>query len=217
MNQQGSIEWHLERMGCVSASQFGRVLSNPSARRTYYDELTKARAARLAGDESATEYIERTRFDNAAMAWGRRHEDGARASYELEHDTDVELVGFLFLPGAPDIGCSLDGRAHPGTLEIKCPYNQAVHIRTCTHGMPAQHLPQVQGGLWISDEPWCDFVSYDPRHPTRRLYVERVMRDNAYIDMLAGKVLEFAKCLMAGQVLPEYEPSDGPGRVPELF
>jgi hypothetical protein len=215
MNEQGSIEWHRERMGAVTASQFSRVLSNPSARQTYYSELTVARAARLAGGE--VEYLERTSFDNQAMAWGRKHEDAARASYELEYDTDVELTGFTLLPGAPDIGASLDGRTHPGTIEIKCPYNQEVHIRTCTHGMPTQHLPQVHGGMWITDEPWCDFISFDPRHPTRRLYVERILRDDAYIDMLATKVLEFAKCMAAGQVLPEYETNDRPGRVPELF
>lgn len=214
--EQGTIEWHLDRMGCVSASQFHKVLGSAAVRQTYFNELREAREALSQGREYAIAWLESRAFDSPAMAWGRKTEDVARAAYELAFDEDVRQVGFARLPGKPDIGASLDGEVNRGTIEIKCPYRLENHIRTTTQGMPAQHLPQVQGGLWIRRAEWCDFISYHPQYAERRLYVERINRDDAYINMLAKRVIEFAAALATGRPLPEYEQPDT-DEVPALF
>ena len=215
-NQQGTIDWHLDRMGCVSASQFHKVLGSPAVRQTYFTELREAREALSQGREYAIAWLEARAFDSPAMAWGRKWEDAARAAYEIRFDADVQQVGFARLPGNQDIGASLDGEVESGTIEIKCPYRQENHIKTCTGGMPAQHLPQVQGGLWIRRARWCDFISYHPLYQDRSLYVERIERDDAYIAMLAKRVTEFAQALASGQELPEHDQPDTDA-VPALF
>lgn len=215
-HEQGTIEWHLDRMGCVSASQFHKVLGSAAVRRTYFNELTEAREALSQGRDYAKAWLESRAFDSPAMAWGRKHEDAARAAYELAFDEDVQELGFTRLPGHPDIGASLDGEVSRGTIEIKCPYNLENHIRTCEYGMPAHHLPQVQGGLWIRDKNWCDFISFHPGYGERRLYVERIERDSEYVFMLAKRVTEFAEALAKGQELPEYNQPDTEA-VPALF
>jgi hypothetical protein len=70
--------------------------------------------------------------------------------------------------------------------------NTATHLDALLKGMDRGHLPQIQGGLWITGRRWWDFVSYDPRMPERfQLYVQRVERDQAYIDNLEREVRKF--------------------------
>ena len=90
-------------------------------------------------------------------------------------------------------GASPDGYvSDDGGLEIKCPYQTAIHIETLQKGMPKEHTPQVQGCMWISGRQWWDFVSYDPRLPEAlQLYVQRIERDQAFIDKLEEEVRRF--------------------------
>jgi hypothetical protein len=212
---QGTLVWHLERLGCITASQFARVLGSCAARNSYYNELLEARQAITAGPDGAAAYIESKHFETAATAWGNRHEDPGRAAYELTYDRDIEQVGFLRHPNYYWIGCSLDGRDDELTIEIKCPYRLENHIRTCRDGMPAKHIPQVQGGLWIADKARCDFISYHPDYKAMPLYVERIPRDPRYIQTLATRVIEFERALAKGEPLPEDDCA--PDTVPELF
>lgn len=214
--QQGTIEWRIDRMGCVTASAFGRVLGSQAVRQTYYNTLLEERRAKAQGNEYAAAFLAANDYDSPAMAWGRRYEDAARAHYELTQDEDVLQVGFWRLPGHEWIGASLDGKTDRGTIEIKCPFTLEVHIKTAAGGMPADHLPQVQGGLWIADAEYCDFISYHPTYTARPLYVQRIERNEAYIRMLQERVLAFAEALDSGAGLPEYVPK-ATDEVPSLF
>jgi hypothetical protein len=79
-----------------------------------------------------------------------------------------------------------------GLVEIKCPWNTANHIETLLNGMPAEHIPQLQGQMWITGRQWCDFVSYDPRMPAElQLHVQRIQRDPSFIADLEAKVTSF--------------------------
>ena len=61
-----------------------------------------------------------------------------------------------------------------------------------TGGMPAEHIPQVQGLMWITDRMWWDFVSYSPTLPENlQLYIHRVYRDEKYIRDLEFKMIVF--------------------------
>jgi putative phage-type endonuclease len=212
---QGTLEWHLERLGAVTASNFQRVLGSCAARNSYYMELMEARRAIAGGLDKATAYVEAKAFETAATAWGTAHEDQARAAYELKYDRDIEQVGFIRHPDDYWIGCSLDGRNHEITIEIKCPYKLENHIKTVRGGMPTAHIAQVQGGLWIADRAACDFISYHPDYKAQPLYVERIVRDERYIAALADKIQSFATALAAGRPLPEDDPA--PDTVPTLF
>jgi putative phage-type endonuclease len=185
---QRSEDWYAARLGKATASRFKDVIAAlksgapAQAQRDYLTELVVERLTQ--------QPIQR--FQNAAMTWGTEQEPAARAAYERVTGTSVEETGFI-CHDTLMAGCSPDGLIDwDGLIEIKCPFNSAVHIETLLNGMPADHIPQVQGQLWITGREWCDFVSYDPRMPAElQLHVQRIQRDEAFIADLERRVSSF--------------------------
>jgi hypothetical protein len=196
---QRDDDWYAARCGKATASRFKDAMARKKpteaqakkglpgdptqARQDYLTELV---VERLTG-QRVQKYV------TAAMQWGD-HEPEARAAYEQSTGTEVEETGFI----AHDTlyaGCSPDGLVDwDGLIEIKCPYNSAVHIETLLGGMPTEHMPQVQGQMWITGREWCDFVSYDPRMPEPlQLYVQRIPADPKAIADLAFGISAFLK------------------------
>lgn len=185
---QRTDDWYAARCGKATASRFKdaiAALKSGAPAQAQRDYLTELVVERLTQQPIQ-------RFQNAAMTWGTEQEPAARAAYERVTGTSVEETGFI----AHDIllaGCSPDGLVDwDGLVEIKCPWNTAVHIETLLNGMPADHIPQVQGQMWITGRQWCDFVSFDPRMPAElQLHVQRINRDPAYVADLERRVTEF--------------------------
>jgi hypothetical protein len=195
---QRSEDWYAARLGKATASRFKDAIATKK-------QTEKQKKDNLPGDpmQAQLDYltelvVERLtqqpiqRFQNAAMTWGTEQEPAARAAYERVTGRIVEETGFV----AHDTlmaGCSPDGLIDwDGLIEIKCPYSSANHIETLLNGMPAEHIPQVQGQMWITGREWCDFVSYDPRMPEPlQLHVQRIQRDEAFIADLERRVTSF--------------------------
>ena len=195
---QRTDDWYAARCGKATASRFKDVmarkkptkaqakkglLGDPTQARQDY--LTELVVERLTGQPVPA-------YENAAMRWGTEQEAAARAAYEQRTGIEVEETGFV----AHDTlyaGCSPDGLVDwDGLIEMKCPFNSAVHIETLLGGMPADHMPQAQGQMWITGRQWCDFVSYDPRMPAElQLHIQRINRDSAFIADLERQVTEF--------------------------
>ena len=185
--EQRTEAWFPARLGKATASNFRKVLAKVKSgeaadRRNYRAQLV---IERLTGQQQDS-------YSNAAMQWGTEQEPFARIAYMALTGNEVEEVGFVehecIMAGASPDGFI----GQHGLIEIKCPVS-ATHIETLKSGvMPAEHMPQVQGQLWITGRDWCDFVSYDPRMPDRlQLFITRVGRDADYIDMLAKEVKAF--------------------------
>ncbi len=66
--------------------------------------------------------------------------------------------------------------------------------------IPKEHVAQCQGGLWISEREWIDFVCYWPGMP---LFIKRAYRDEALIRKLSERVKTFY------EILRPHEPSAG--------
>ena len=79
-----------------------------------------------------------------------------------------------------------------GLLEIKCP-NTATHIDTLlSETVPGKYNTQMQFQMACTDREWCDFVSFDNRLPTElQLFVKRVPRDNVFIRLIEGEIVQF--------------------------
>ena len=122
------------------------------------------------------------------LDWGHDVEDAARAAYEAETGEIVQQVAGVTHPMMPYVRCSPDGLiGNDGQLQIKCPSNPANHIDALRNGMPSEHIPQVQGELFVTGRQWSDFVSFDPRMPVNlRFYRQRIPRDDAYIATLSA-------------------------------
>jgi predicted phage-related endonuclease len=185
--EQGDITWLMERVGHCTASRFKNVMDfqksgkEGAKRAAYRMELV---VERITG--KPTEH-----FVNDAMAWGTQTEPLARMAYEAHSGCMVAQTGFLHHKTIKMCGGSPDGLIDEnGGIEIKCP-TTATHIKTLLSG-ECEHLPQIQGLMWITGRQWWDFVSYDPRLPAGlNLYVQRIKRDDEYIEKLAAEVVRF--------------------------
>lgn len=182
--EQNTTEWLQARAGKITASRmcdvmaFGKRDGKPlKSRQDYIGDIV---AELLTGEPK--EQVRAKPLD-----WGHDVEAAARVAYEAETGEIVQQVGFMAHPLLPYIGCSPDGLiGADGQTQIKCPNNPAVHIATLRDGMPDEHIPQVQGEMFVTGRAWSDFVSFDPRMPEHlRLYRQRVYRDDTYIQQLA--------------------------------
>ena len=187
MIEQGSNDWHLLRLGKVTASRVADVLSKgrsgeSASRKNYRTELVVQRLTGQPGES----------FTNAAMEWGTATEPMARVAYEVEKQQFVEQVAFVDHPSIEWFGCSPDGIVGDGLIEIKCP-NSSTHIEYLTDDKPpAKYVPQMQCQMAVTGAKWCDFVSFDPRLPEDlQLFVVRLERDDEYIEAMEAEVKKF--------------------------
>jgi len=187
--EQRSVEWLMERVGHCTASRFKDVMDyqksgKPGAARGKY--LWELVCERLTGKPAQ-------HFDSTAMQHGTAYEPMARMAYEARTGAIVTQTGFRKHPTIAWLGGSPDGIIEPsGGWEGKCPFNSANHLACFLSGMPEDHIPQIQGLIWLHEAEWWDFTSFDPRMPPAfALYVQRIPKDAPYIEKLAGEIDRF--------------------------
>ena len=195
--EQRSHDWLQARCGFPTGSGFKHLMARkkPTAAQAKAGEPGDHTAARETYLwEKVAERISGTpvqHYVNAAMQWGIDQEPVALAAYEAKTGYSVAPMGFV-RHATLATGCSPDGIVDmEGLLEIKCP-NTTTHLQTVLNGMDSDHMAQLQGGMWLCNLKWADFVSFDPRLPEPyRLYIQRVPRDNEYILRLEAEVIGF--------------------------
>lgn len=178
--QQGSEEWFELKLGVVSTSHFKEVLNSGSGRGLY---MRKLAGERLSG-------VTQVGYSNNNMEAGIELESSAREYYEMVNSCDVRQVGFIKMDEW--IGSSPDGLVgEDGEIEIKCVI-PSTHIQTILKDkMPTEHIPQVQGQMYVTGRKWCDFVSYCPVIKVKPYHCIRVKRDEKYISILDIAVKRF--------------------------
>jgi putative phage-type endonuclease len=187
--EQGSDAWFAERIGAITASRIKDVVaktakSGYSASRKNY--LAQLLCERMTGTKQES-------YTNAAMIHGIEQEPFARSTYEMHRDGMVMEVGYVPHPTIAGSGASPDGLVgEDGLLEIKCP-NTATHLEYLIAGeVPAEYKPQMAWQMACTGRKWCDFVSYDPRMPTKhQFFCIRYERDDKYIAELEAEVVKF--------------------------
>lgn len=188
MHDQRTPEWHLERLGKVTASAIYKVMAKtktgPGADRANY--LAQLVTERLTG-------VPADSYSNAAMQWGTDTEPQARAMYSLEADGPVIETGFVAHPTIAQSGASPDGLVgDDGLVEIKCP-NSSTHIAALNGAsIDRKYMLQMQWQMACTGTAWCDFASFDPRFPPEmQLHVRRVPRDDALLAEIEAEVTAF--------------------------
>ena len=183
--EQGTPEWHAARLGIVTMSELKTLLvkgKGPGGFGTgaisYMHQLI---GERITGEPSDA-------FQgNAHTQRGHELEPVARELYqEASGLPRLEQVGIILNHGvgySPD--CLVDSQ---GLAEIKTKLPK-YQIELLLEGeLPQEHVAQCQGGLWVSEREWIDFVSYWPGMP---LFVKRAYRDEALIRTIAKRVEAF--------------------------
>lgn len=186
---QGTPEWFEARCGIPTASEFSTVMAQgkgggASVTRTNY--LRKLAGEILTGDPAPEGY------SSAFMERGKELEDEARRMFAFMRDADPQRVGFIKNGRA---GCSPDSLLGDDSgLEIKVAIPAVQIARLQAGKLPAEHVAQVQGSLWVTERKTWEFVSYCPKLPPLIVTVER---DEAYIAKLAKAVAAFNEDLDA--------------------
>jgi len=185
---QGSDAWFAQRLGKVTASRVADVIAKT---KTGYSTSRDNYMAQLVCERMTNTVAES--FTNSAMQWGTETEPLARAAYEAHADVLVDEVAMITHPIIEDAGASPDGYVgSEGILEIKCPNTSTAIDTLLSQAVPSKHITQIQFQLACTGRKWCDFVSFDPRLPKElQLFVKRVPRDDAYIQMLEKEVVLF--------------------------
>ena len=185
--EQGSDAWLEIRRGKVTASRVADVMAKTktgvsASRGNYLIELALQRV---------TGVIEPS-YKNDAMQWGTDNEQTARTAFEVAHNVFVDQVAFVDHPTIKDFGCSPDGVIGDSLLELKCPYQSAVHWSYFKDGCPSKYYTQIQAQMSCTGAKSVWFVSFDPRMPARsQLYIEEVMREEEFIKKLEDEVKQF--------------------------
>lgn len=188
MIEQGSEEWHAQRLGKATASRIADIVAKTksgysTSRENYCVELA---LERITGKRQEC-------YTNDAMKWGTETEPLARAAYEAHTGSIVDEVAMIDHPTIAMSGASPDGLIDAdGLIEIKCP-NSATHIKTMLSGKPdGKYITQMMWQMACTGRQWCDFSSFDPRFPAHlQLFVKRIDRDDALIAELETSVSEF--------------------------
>lgn len=196
---QGTPEWHAARAGLCTASCFADAISLTS----------RASGKRKAGDPTAAAEryaadlaIERAiggPFGIPPKAWvlerGHELEKQARMRYEETRDTLVTVTEAGICVTEDDLfGYSTDGLVDDdGLIEIKCPIASDKILEMWDTGDVSEYIHQMQGGMWITGRKWCDFIMYVPDLAAigKDLYVQRIYRDDAFIDAMVAQLVRF--------------------------
>jgi len=188
-DEQRTEQWFLDRSGKFTGSRFidlmKRNKKTGAPLKAWHDLVWKVVAERLSGtyEDGVTA---------AALQWGTDVEPYASDDYEVLTGNIVIKSGLIVHPDYPFAAASPDGLiASDGGLEMKCPKNMSIHLARFISGMEDDHLPQVQGAMWVTKREWWDFYSYDPRMPKKqRGFRQTVQRDDEYISRLESSVIE---------------------------
>jgi len=189
--EQNTPEWLTARLGIPTASEFATVMAKGRSK----GERSKTRDAymRRLADEVIYGEIEENGYTNPNMERGKVMQAEAESIYALTHDVELDRVGCIRHVDdytlLPTYGCSPDALiGDKGQLEIKTTYPQLLVGMHLAGVFPSEHLPQCQGGLWVSEREWIDLMVYWPR---RKPFIKRAYRDEKYIMLIEVEVRRF--------------------------
>lgn len=210
--EQGTIEWHLARLGKITASDCHVLMKTPRSKsevftdtaKSYLDKKVMENFLPIRCDDQASrnvveEYIEIHNATSRAMEWGSMMESSARDRYKELMQVNVDEVGFFPHPEYPKLaGGSPDGiiTESKGVIEIKCPFTLEHHLRHLIYQTPEdfkadkpEYYWQCIANMCVTDSDYCDFISYNPYVGIKQqLKVLRIPRNEEDIKLYNSRI-----------------------------
>ncbi|WP_346796057.1 YqaJ viral recombinase family protein [Halomonas sp. Bachu 37] len=183
--EQGSPDWLAARLGRVTMSELKTLLvkgKGPGGFGTgAFSYMYQLMGERITGE------LAEPFQGNVHTRRGHALEGVARELYQdATGEPEAREVGLILNQGVGYSPDSLVGEN--GLLEIKTKLPK-YQIEVLLNGeIPTEHIAQCQGGLWVSEREWIDFVSYWPGMP---LFIKRAYRDDILIRRIAERVDAF--------------------------
>lgn len=179
--------WLERRRGKITGSHFGDLMGTGRGKDEIFTQTGLTYLRRVAAERFGSYYIASAK----SMEWGTENESAAISEYAELRNVSVNAEPFQFYEYTSAVGCTPDGIVEQdGCIEVKCPYDPAVHVNTLlTQKVPKDYEWQVIGHLLCTGRQWCDFISYDPRMwRPQRLVVIRVERDASLLEFLHSRL-----------------------------
>jgi putative phage-type endonuclease len=160
--------WLDTRKGKFTASEIHKVMGKGNPLSKTAETFVYEKCAELLTGESKPIY-------SPAIDWGKNYESHAFHYFSLINFDEFTYYGgetYVFIPYGDHSGYSPDGLSKDAILEIKCPYNSAIHLKNFTiydadslKALHPEYYWQMQLGMIAADLDKGYFVSYDPRMP----------------------------------------------------
>ena len=135
-------------------------------------------------------------FETFALRRGKEQEQFARMRYEERFGVIVDEQGVI-LTDDRLFGASVDGLVEiDGGMECKVPIDLNKVLAILRAGDLSEYTHQIQGCMWITGRKWWDFIMGVPDlaglNNGNDLYVQRVYRDDDFIEQMELGLLKFA-------------------------
>lgn len=183
--EQNSLAWMKLRMGKVTASELGNLLTPKFELRTGempHTYLCKKVAEAYRGTPLMG-------FQSYQMEQGQELEDEARGWIAFESGLKVDQVAFIESEDGRS-GASPDGLiGEDGGLELKCP-EPHTHTKYLLNGsLPAEYACQVHMSMYVTGRSWWKFLSYRRFFPP---FIITVDRDEKIIATIGEAISKFS-------------------------
>lgn len=185
--EQGSTEWHISRLGVITASRASDLIATGrggkgygKARESYLMELLAEVATGQAKEQGSFKQTE----------WGHEYENSARQIFAFNVGLPVQETPFIYADENMRHGCSPDGIAddHSG-IEIKAPFTTPVYLDFLLNGeIKPEYLDQVQFSMFVTGLPYWHFANYDPRMKVKPFNAVTIERDESMMKTFADAV-----------------------------
>lgn len=158
-----------------------------------WSDTAKNYAFELAVERLNGEPFKDAKFSSYAMQRGNALEPVARSRHALEIGQPIEEVGTV-KSDCERFSASPDGLiGEDGGSEYKCLVAPASLRSVLFEDDISDFMDQIQGGMWLTNRQWWDFVLYAPQLEIVGLDFcrMRVERDEQYIAELVSDLEEF--------------------------
>lgn len=173
IGQSNNPLWFQARKNKITASLFGDVIDA-------IDRPTSTKISNILGLITGTRNLSSIPQLKPFLQWGLDHEDEAISLYSTTTSNKVEKTGLWLFQDYPFLGASPDGfvlnweNKPMGLLEVKCPYSireneikekPPYYLEPTTLALKPAHkyYHQIQGQIYATQIPWCDFVIWTPK------------------------------------------------------
>jgi len=204
--EQHSLEWYRSRLGKITGSQIGKLMTSGRKRNETFGQtaityMYEVAATRYMNDKIVSDdllfqdYLDIVNVTSKAMEWGTEQEANARKLYARIKGVEVTERGLVehptvaFFASSPDGYIAKDNAGFTGCLEIKCP-SQAVYMRYRAEVKDGESLKAVNKDYYYQclahilccEADYTDFVAYCP-FQAEPFHCVRVLPN--YDDMVA--------------------------------
>lgn len=196
--EQGSEQWFMSRSGAITASHFkearGKLKRASKGKKAGdWSDAAENYAFTVAVERITGEPFQMDKFATPEMKRGNTLEPLARARHAMEIGQSIEQIGIV-ISADKRFAASPDGFiGDDGGSEYKCLVAASSLRPVLFNEDLSDYMDQIQGGMWLCDRDWWDFVVYAPQLEMLGLDFirKRVVRDQSYINALVNDLEDF--------------------------